>query len=546
MPVPPLYNLMWSPHERSNLFLVGFSGSSNGELRLYEYNEYNPKGTNEGFSIRSVGAISESHQVKCFAWSTDPNFKSLIAVGQQNGNASIVDLYGEGMAAIDETLTTKNNYISNNYNKSKNKNSTKSSSTIPPTPLNIVSLNQSSAYATLPSRHNYNRSCNVMTFSPDDSRYLAIGYERLRYECSLLIWDVEQAKNINKFDSEDDDNNKSSKLTTEPPSRAGSISGWSDRSVHNNNNEYGSMTMGYGNRGSGGININVNVTDENLIIPLESRSHSQALSPRPLPLSISNRNRTDELKPLNSYGLNENVVSCSWIPLSPRLVAGMGTRYLKFYDTRKESHTHLINTKATYGVTVDPYNEHRIVSYEEGSIYLWDDRKIGGSGGGVNDTKTKSKKSTSSSVNKSVSKSRKSAQSGGTPTVLKLRLGGTSTTTATTTTTNNNNNNSNNNTSSVSKKSATRFNTNINTTNNPTITNSNTNITVTDNVEGGEVEIINCICPYPLCEIDDGNFMLSCDKCQVWFHGTCVGFGPTPVEVNTWYCDRCIEKGVTS
>ncbi|CAG8472147.1 1674_t:CDS:2 [Diversispora eburnea] len=35
-------------------------------------------------------------------------------------------------------------------------------------------------------------------------------------------------------------------------------------------------------------------------------------------------------------------------------------------------------------------------------------------------------------------------------------------------------------------------------------------------------------------------------SCQVWYHGTCVGFGPTPVEVNTWYCDRCIEKGVTS
>ncbi|CAG8563220.1 12849_t:CDS:2, partial [Acaulospora colombiana] len=27
-------------------------------------------------------------------------------------------------------------------------------------------------------------------------------------------------------------------------------------------------------------------------------------------------------------------------------------------------------------------------------------------------------------------------------------------------------------------------------------------------------EIINCICPYPLSEIDDGNFMLSCDNCQ--------------------------------
>ncbi|CAG8472128.1 1673_t:CDS:10 [Diversispora eburnea] len=257
MPTALPYHLMWSPHERSNLFLVGLNGASNsGDLRLYEYNEYNQKGT---WGIRSVGAISE------------------------------------------------------------------------------ISLNQSPAYATLPSRHSYNRSCNLMTFSPDDSRYLAIGYERLRYDCSLLIWDIEQAKNINKF----------------AESRAGIInSGWNDRNVHNNN-EYGNMMMGYGNRGNGGVN---------------ARSHPQPLSPRPLPLSNSQWNRIEELKPLKSYGYNENVVSCSWIPLSPRLVAGMGTKYLKFYDTRQEVHTNLTYTKATYGVKVDPYNVHRIVSYEEGSL----------------------------------------------------------------------------------------------------------------------------------------------------------------------------------
>ncbi|CAG8499806.1 7339_t:CDS:2 [Cetraspora pellucida] len=57
-------------------------------------------------------------------------------------------------------------------------------------------------------------------------------------------------------------------------------------------------------------------------------------------------------------------------------------------------------------------------------------------------------------------------------------------------------------------------------------------------------EVINCICPYPFSEIDDGNFMLSCDGCQVWFHGICTGFGPSYVEVDTWYCERCRARGV--
>lgn len=42
----------------------------------------------------------------------------------------------------------------------------------------------------------------------------------------------------------------------------------------------------------------------------------------------------------------------------------------------EDGHTHLIYTRATLGVTVDPYNEHRFLSYDEGNIYLWDDRKI--------------------------------------------------------------------------------------------------------------------------------------------------------------------------
>ncbi len=58
------------------------------------------------------------------------------------------------------------------------------------------------------------------------------------------------------------------------------------------------------------------------------------------------------------------------------------------------------------------------------------------------------------------------------------------------------------------------------------------------------VDVINCICAPPNNTLDDGNFMVSCDNCQVWFHGTCTGFGSHSVEVGTWYCNRCRDRGV--
>lgn len=47
------------------------------------------------------------------------------------------------------------------------------------------------------------------------------------------------------------------------------------------------------------------------------------------------------------------------------------------------------------------------------------------------------------------------------------------------------------------------------------------------------VEVINCICATPA--IDDGLFMISCDKCTTWFHGHCVGI---TASVSEWTCTR--------
>lgn len=58
----------------------------------------------------------------------------------------------------------------------------------------------------------------------------------------------------------------------------------------------------------------------------------------------------------------------------------------------------------------------------------------------------------------------------------------------------------------------------------------------TDQSADGATDIINCVCDNPT--IDFGTFMIACDKCGVWFHGSCVGVAESD-QVEEWYCSRC-------
>jgi hypothetical protein len=49
-------------------------------------------------------------------------------------------------------------------------------------------------------------------------------------------------------------------------------------------------------------------------------------------------------------------------------------------------------------------------------------------------------------------------------------------------------------------------------------------------------EEIRCICENPT--VDYGTFMIACDRCGVWFHGSCVGIAESD-QVEEWYCRRC-------
>ncbi|CAO3600753.1 unnamed protein product [Absidia cylindrospora] len=49
-------------------------------------------------------------------------------------------------------------------------------------------------------------------------------------------------------------------------------------------------------------------------------------------------------------------------------------------------------------------------------------------------------------------------------------------------------------------------------------------------------ETVKCICENPT--VDYGSFMISCDRCLVWFHGSCVGIAEHH-QVDYWICNRC-------
>ncbi|KAI8067711.1 uncharacterized protein B0P05DRAFT_573764 [Gilbertella persicaria] len=52
-----------------------------------------------------------------------------------------------------------------------------------------------------------------------------------------------------------------------------------------------------------------------------------------------------------------------------------------------------------------------------------------------------------------------------------------------------------------------------------------------------------CICQQPY----DGKPMVQCDKCEEWFHCTCVGFDPDSQEDIDWICQTCrqVRKGTS-
>lgn len=83
-------------------------------------------------------------------------------------------------------------------------------------------------------------------------------------------------------------------------------------------------------------------------------------------------------KPILELGYSETTHSLQWFSHQPKtFVAGMSNKHLKIYDIRDYSkHLNITPTKAVYGVSVDPLCEHRLASYSENSLAIWDVRNF--------------------------------------------------------------------------------------------------------------------------------------------------------------------------
>lgn len=91
---------------------------------------------------------------QCFAWSPDPAFPDLMAVGLSTGKVDLLRL--------EATRYAKKNVLSTGP---------------------VVSLPLRNA-----------RQCNALAFAPLDPNYLAVGLDKVRNDHSLVIWDISSEK----------------------------------------------------------------------------------------------------------------------------------------------------------------------------------------------------------------------------------------------------------------------------------------------------------------------------------------------------------------
>ncbi|EKM54852.1 uncharacterized protein PHACADRAFT_29989 [Phanerochaete carnosa HHB-10118-sp] len=130
--------LIWHPR-LDNKFLVG--GSS--QVTLYEW-------AAESSEIKHVTSKQDLNLMKCVAWSPDPAFDDLVAVGFGGGKVDLIRL--------ETTRSARSQGLS------------------------------SGPSVTLPVRNS--RSCNALAFNSVDPNYLAVGLDKVRGDASLVVWDV--------------------------------------------------------------------------------------------------------------------------------------------------------------------------------------------------------------------------------------------------------------------------------------------------------------------------------------------------------------------
>ncbi|KAL0569319.1 hypothetical protein V5O48_012652 [Marasmius crinis-equi] len=180
------------------------------------------------------------------------------------------------------------------------------------------------------------RSCNTLAFSGKDPNYLAVGLDKVRGDASLVIWDINTALPILSFGN-----------TTSNSS--------------------------YSESANNAVNI-VNQTMYNRPPPTIPRAeHGVKFDSRMLQV----------------HATTEYVSSLAFLPDSSHLLlAGISSRWLRLFDLRAPSASStnhgtgggaIANVASkVHGVVTDPFDSHRIASWGDGVVSVWDTRNLAG------------------------------------------------------------------------------------------------------------------------------------------------------------------------
>ncbi|KAK7056289.1 hypothetical protein VNI00_002842 [Paramarasmius palmivorus] len=175
------------------------------------------------------------------------------------------------------------------------------------------------------------RACNTLAFCGKDPNYLAVGLDKVRGDASLFIWDVNSAMPLLAF-------------------------------------------------GSGDTNTNL-ASISNAI----NQSTLQRIRTRPTPLlprAEQALGRADS-RILQAYAPGEHVSTLAFLPESTHLLlAGISSRWLRLFDLRTPIQTS--NTSSggfniahkVHGVATDPFDPHRIASWGDNVVSIWDTRRM--------------------------------------------------------------------------------------------------------------------------------------------------------------------------
>ncbi|KAF8634265.1 hypothetical protein AX17_004222 [Amanita inopinata Kibby_2008] len=136
---PAEKRVVWHPRH-DDRFVVG----GGTQITLYELSREHPE-------IKHITSRHDLHHMRCFAWSPDPAFDDLIAVGTTTGRVDLIRLQAGAQARAQSVLSTG-----------------------PTVPLAVRN----------------SRACNALAFSTADPNYLAVGLDKVRGDPSLVIWDL--------------------------------------------------------------------------------------------------------------------------------------------------------------------------------------------------------------------------------------------------------------------------------------------------------------------------------------------------------------------